>query len=635
MGKLFGQLVCGVGLIPALRFFDTFTEFVDASAAVAAFPASCFFYLNMPFGIPFPLLFMDDLFFIITITSVCLGLLLCIRTKPRMTSTVDNWQAPFRTIPLKFDFSFPRKDIYPPVSDLHDGKKSTTWQSDERQQAHVPDIGVIHKHPEDLNTLSPQGAVDDQQQIGGTQPGKAPENALPTRNFQFSTLGRSIPKKSSHWELEEPREASTCDDGYRIVRKAVAVGTPEGPRNMPHVPKLSIQTDNLENYPSQRPDLPELHGSMPAVLQDSESNINDNDSEEKWQENEIPEELGYIDMDEPEEIRNIVQESLDEHRALRASRMHTQAIVVRTTITMSTAGRRASICDPVVESSAMSPNQSLELVSSRERLDAQDLAFESSSSVGSSIGDQDLRSLRTSPELLPTSSQESLGSSTGSSEMRMPSKRERRRDQGLFKLLPIRTSRKPKKADPADGLPVAVTTSECTSCFDDIPNKEAIDVPCRHEYCPPCFSQLVTTAILSEDTFPPKCCLQDIPRRILQSHISPEELAAFDEKALEYAVPTGSRYYCGSPACAKWIDTRKARRLSGGLQCPHCRFKMCTSCRGAQHSRNQDCPQDFGLGAALEQAERAGWQRCYSCRTMVELNRGCRHITCKCGAEFW
>lgn len=552
-----------------------------------------------------------------------------------MTSIIDNWQAPSGSVPWKFDFAPPEKDIRPSVLDFNNSKTSIAWQPEARQETHLSDGGALYNHLENVNPRLPLGIADQQQQIGGTQPEKAPEKVVPTRNFQFSTLGRSIPKNLSQWELEEPREVNSSEDGNSIVRDAVAVEKTKSPGSMALVPKLSIQTDNLENYPSQQPDLSELHGSISAVLQEYENNhINDENSEEKWQENEIPEELGYIHVEEPEDLRNIVQESLDEHRALRASKMHTQAIVVRTTITMSTAGRRASICDPVVESSAMSPNQSLDLTS-RDRLDAQNLAFESSSSVGSSIGDQDLRDLQTSPELLPTSSQESLGSSTGSSEMRMHSKRERRRDQGLFKLLPTRTHRKSKKADPGDVLPIAMTTSDCTSCFDDIPQKDAINVPCRHQYCSPCFSQLVTTAIISEDTFPPKCCLQDIPRRILQSHISPEELAAFDEKALEYAVPPGSRYYCGSPACAKWIDTRKARRLSGGLQCPHCRFKMCTSCRGAQHSRNQDCPQDFGLGAALEQAERAGWQRCYSCRTMVELSRGCRHITCKCAAEFW
>jgi hypothetical protein len=52
------------------------------------------------------------------------------------------------------------------------------------------------------------------------------------------------------------------------------------------------------------------------------------------------------------------------------------------------------------------------------------------------------------------------------------------------------------------------------------------------------------------------------------------------------------------------------------------------------HAAGVECPQDFGLEATLEEAERQGWRRCYQCRALVELTVGCRHITCKCSAQF-
>ena len=361
-----------------------------------------------------------------------------------------------------------------------------------------------------------------------------------------------------------------------------------------------------------------------------------NEEWEIWQENEIPEELGYVDVEEPEGIRNVVQETLDHHRALRASKLYTQAIVVRTTITISKSRSRLSTCYPMVESYVMSPNQSLDQPLWDARSECESPAPGSISSAELSAGEQELRDLRTSREFRsPTSSNESLSSSTSSDHPRLVRKRDKiAANQGLFRLLPGLVGRR-LKPDPSERILTKTRSIECTSCFDNVSEKRAVDVLCRHSYCRPCFSQLVKTAMLNEDTFPPKCCLQDIPRRVMQLHLSPEELDQLDKKALEYAVPVGNRYYCGSPECAKWIDTRKARRFHGGLECPHCDFRMCISCRGAQHGRNQDCPQDFGLRRALEQAERAGWRRCYSCRTMVELNTGCRHITCTCRAEFW
>ena len=206
------------------------------------------------------------------------------------------------------------------------------------------------------------------------------------------------------------------------------------------------------------------------------------------------------------------------------------------------------------------------------------------------------------------------------------------KDRGVFKYLATRKGKEKELGNPGHENSY---TNECTSCFDEISNKKAVTLSCRHSYCSTCFSQLINTAIRTESIFPPKCCLQEIPRNTILAHLPFEDMVIYDEKALEYAVPIGNRYYCASPECAKWIDVRRARGTDGALECPHCQFSVCTMCRGAAHGNNQDCPSDFGLDATLQQAERAGWQRCYNCRALVELNTGCRHITCKCRAQFW
>ena len=433
------------------------------------------------------------------------------------------------------------------------------------------------------------------------------------------------------WRSQRVSDPIPPASGRQLVHKPLKKSKPIVNRNPIRLPDFFIQVGNAS-----------LDGPMPALVKASTRDQDVENMKDSWQENEIPEELGYVRGQEPEEVRNIIQESLDEHRALRASKMHTQAIVVRTTITMSSCGSATGTICPSVETSATASTRSpdrqhaydLGHSSNRPSSSPDSLNLDSTISVGSSNGDAALNNLRTSAELYAaTSSQESLSSSTrSSSATKLPKQLVRpTRNQVLFRFL----GRKPKASKFAEDWFTPAAPSECTSCFDDVPNKKAVSLPCQHKYCVACFSQLVSTAIQSEDTFPPKCCVEEIPRRVLETYLSPKEMAEYDEKALEYAVAVGSRYYCGSPDCAKWIDTRKARRLNGALECPHCEFWMCTSCRGAQHRANQDCPQDFALGAALKQAERAGWRRCYSCRTMVELNTGCRHITCKCKAEFW
>lgn len=479
-----------------------------------------------------------------------------------------------------------------------------------------------------MNLLASSFAVPD--------PVKHDQHLLQSRSASQASFSGSIKSKSSSTSRRS-RHGDTSPVGpsrppsrKTMPRRRSTVN--QSQRSLVNIPELFVQTG-----------VASIDGPMPTLVranphyQRSVESLNEN----SWQENEIPEELGYVNGEEPEEIRNIIQESLDEHRALRASQLHTQAIVVRTTITMSSSGSDSSTVCPNVETSATASirsrsfdlNRSPERPSSSDRSSPDSLALASTKSGNSIYFDAALNNLRSSTELVLSSSQESLSVSSSraksSQEIRPELRTKPSRNQILFKFL----GRGPKGFQFPQDKPAEI--KECTSCFDSIPDLQSVLLPCRHPYCGSCFSQLVSTALQSEDTFPPKCCLQEIPRRILDTSLSSPEMIEYDQKALEYAIDVASRYYCGSPECAKWIDTRKANRQNGSLECPHCKFWMCTSCRGAQHTANEDCPQDFGLSAALEQAERAGWRRCYNCRTMVELNTGCRHITCKCKAEFW
>ena len=374
-----------------------------------------------------------------------------------------------------------------------------------------------------------------------------------------------------------------------------------------------------------RPDAASVETEVTTGKSKRGDSLTDLVQDKAWQDSQIPLELEQVAAEIPEEIRNIVQESMDEQRALQASRISTtQAIIVRTTILQSRtddeqASRRFGSQSSIASSLRRTISSTSDNRSSGESLDVG-----STTSLGSEEGH---------PQS-PTSYDEGAGihpmkSHIGASGLRA-TLRKTLQEGGVLKHFAIRKGKEKASANLHQS-----STSECTSCFDEVPDKHAVALSCQHDYCIECFSQLVSTAIRTESTFPPKCCLQEIPRKTLLTHLHPEDMIRYKEKALEYAVAAGDRYYCASPECAKWIDVRLAHSCDGCLQCPHCAFSMCMMCRGAAHGKNQDCPNDFGLDATLQQAERAGWQRCYNCRAVVELNTGCRHITCKCRAEFW
>ena len=354
-----------------------------------------------------------------------------------------------------------------------------------------------------------------------------------------------------------------------------------------------------------------------------------------WQRYEIPAELAILQDDIPAEILSIVQESLDEYRAVRESILYSPDLV-----TPEATQDPLNTSEPVImESSAMASARLTPSV--RNSITKYVASNQSSTSVKS---DGQSSAHQTAPPILlkdtaikvyqdPALGCNSSPASTNIESRLQESKLETRRTRrGFFRLVSTRRSNRGTSPTSHELLP---SVSECTGCFDEIPDSKAVQLPCHHKYCSPCFAQLVSTSIQHEMNFPPKCCLTEIPRQLTRDNLPTLVRAKFDQKVLEYAIPIGNRYYCVSSTCGKWIDTRHARRKKSSMKCPSCATNLCTMCRGPQHSSKQECPQDFGLNKTLEQAERAGWRRCYHCKRMVERRVGCSHITCVCSAEFW
>ena len=360
-----------------------------------------------------------------------------------------------------------------------------------------------------------------------------------------------------------------------------------------------------------------------------------------WQEYELPEELSFLEPGVPDDIRNIVQESLDEHQALRLSMLHVLAFPVEQAGQILGSDRINFEYAP--ESSLMATSRSANSSGSDTRSrDKDPLAGKQSLDRGSSGRcETDLASpkghssdsVKPSTAKLPKAPERSTTSHAFLKLLRHPRQsraatlKDTTRDGGKGKCKLNGRQKPPENLEPV--------LSECLGCFEELSREEVVGMPCRHDYCKFCFQKLVDTSIQDEHQFPPKCCLQEIPRGVLKKNLSASNLATFDKKVLEYSIPVGSRFYCARPECSKWIDTTRVKSQNGALVCPYCRFGMCTTCRGPEHQAGQDCPQDFGLDATLQRAEKEGWQRCYSCKAMVELNTGCRHITCRCTAQFW
>ena len=141
------------------------------------------------------------------------------------------------------------------------------------------------------------------------------------------------------------------------------------------------------------------------------------------------------------------------------------------------------------------------------------------------------------------------------------------------------------------------------------------------------------TALETETQWPAKCCLNIIPSAKILSNLDNRLQLKYKQRESEWSIPAGDRVYCSRQSCGSWIAPKNVNKSTNCAKCRKCGHKSCLLCRGRFHNGNE-CPQDRGVQATLELAEMEGWKRCYRCSALVEHNQGCRHMTCRCKAEF-
>ncbi len=192
-------------------------------------------------------------------------------------------------------------------------------------------------------------------------------------------------------------------------------------------------------------------------------------------------------------------------------------------------------------------------------------------------------------------------------------------------------------------------TRPCICCREDYTTDTSTlhTLPCGHCYCRDCLSTMVEQSITDESKMPPRCCTQPIPSAIIKLVLPREKQQLFLKSVLQYSTPWESRLFCPNTTCGEFIPPPASKTIPNKSHakqtsstnpfetlCPACYTLICTMCKRPAHPPGQDCPSDPAADAVLRLGERAGWRRCYRCRSLVELAQGCTHMTCRCKAQF-
>ncbi|KAK2743434.1 hypothetical protein FQN57_004899 [Myotisia sp. PD_48] len=158
--------------------------------------------------------------------------------------------------------------------------------------------------------------------------------------------------------------------------------------------------------------------------------------------------------------------------------------------------------------------------------------------------------------------------------------------------------------------------TQCCACLDYYQLYEIVRLECKDRYCIECFKNVILRATKDETYFPPRCCRQDVPEDLIANILSPDEMDSFDKAKIEFSTP--DRTYCSGPYCGRFI---LPSQITGDkAECDSCSAATCTMCKNPFHT--DDCPADPSLQATLKLGADEGWQRCYKCKTLIELDTG-------------
>ncbi|KAH3961873.1 hypothetical protein HBH70_065470 [Parastagonospora nodorum] len=208
----------------------------------------------------------------------------------------------------------------------------------------------------------------------------------------------------------------------------------------------------------------------------------------------------------------------------------------------------------------------------------------------------------------------------------------RRSTGGLFANLFAKSPRLPS-------TPVhkEVVMVDCLVCMnDELPVHKTVKLACGHRMCHSCLKRQFTLSVQDPAHMPPRCCTTEhIPLKYADRLFDDKFKILWNKKYQEYT--TANRLYCPTKGCGQWIKPSRIRmdRTYGRryARCGSCSTKVCVLCNEKFHSK-RECPKDDETNRLVQMAKEQGWQRCYSCKAVVELKEGCNHMTCRCTAQF-
>jgi len=181
----------------------------------------------------------------------------------------------------------------------------------------------------------------------------------------------------------------------------------------------------------------------------------------------------------------------------------------------------------------------------------------------------------------------------------------------------------------------------CSICGETTSLEESTSLACHHRFCNTCWESFITMKVIEGQTKiscpAVKCNMhveESVVKKIVKTEIY-EKYVRFVTKSFVEDNP--SVRWCPAPGCGNAINVLDV--IKGSIVCS-CGFRFCFTCHDEAHAP-ATCEQNkLWMAKCRDDSETHHWiyantQDCPKCKSAIEKNGGCNHMTCKvCSHEY-
>ncbi|TKR95455.1 hypothetical protein L596_009621 [Steinernema carpocapsae] len=203
---------------------------------------------------------------------------------------------------------------------------------------------------------------------------------------------------------------------------------------------------------------------------------------------------------------------------------------------------------------------------------------------------------------------------------------------------------KNSRVTPSSGEPLPVGNGECDLCCDEA--EDLVKFSCGAKSCKTCFDIYLTGKIQESQTPFISCpgfkCTQLIDDDDVKRYC--RDQTGYEKVIINsYVMANSQMKWCPAPSCSKVIEVNWAPNdwFTQAVQCT-CGKQFCFNCYGDRHEPVNCHILRKWMQKQKDDSETLNWintntKTCPKCRSQIEKNGGCIHMTCRlpsCGHEF-